>query len=606
MLATSQPPKRRRQSIARAAAASSGNRPVAPARRVSSRFDDEDRRLSICVEPVPTPHRRRLLSDVMTTTTSQFKPAKSAVMCVGNVPTTTPQFYYTAPVDRYDLSSCGPRNSIDVISPKRRSRRVYKEGGLHPHTCQDLVSTCGSGLWKLSENRSRGGQRSARVGSTREHKSNSEQIISDSFRHSLSLSHPVREKRSHTVQLQRVPAFTQFPLMEGSSVEYRRTSMREEGIMRPTPRRRMSQASHHTARHSERALSPSTSSNSSPSSSSSSMNHREVVRVHEGGDESGESDSSIDFTHSAARITTREGDGEVTTSSSSSNSDVRVSSRAGFNEVQDGSDVDDGDDDVLGSGSNWITFMDSACGTGTWQSKIVLRFASNFWWNEYSGSSSVEKTLNQAFINTWTDPNRREHMIQESCRAMELATANCGKGLLEVERTLHCLLTHPPAAGSLPSHITCGGGEAMPISRPKLESGGPSFFTCIRKPPTNATSKSGSNRSTSSSRIPYISDCYDRLTTDQDLHQAWYYLVRSGTSALISQLASHKISDPVILSLCTRHFVKYAYICLTHEDSMRQGVTVYPLSRKLRWDSAADREDISTLSYCVWAWLRCA
>eukprot|EP01057_Protomagalhaensia_wolfi_P001029 Protomagalhaensia_wolfi_Nauph_80__1028@NODE_1597_length_1451_cov_10_590652_g1235_i0_p1_GENE_NODE_1597_length_1451_cov_10_590652_g1235_i0NODE_1597_length_1451_cov_10_590652_g1235_i0_p1_ORF_typecomplete_len157_score14_12_NODE_1597_length_1451_cov_10_590652_g1235_i07651235 len=153
----------------------------------------------------------------------------------------------------------------------------------------------------------------------------------------------------------------------------------------------------------------------------------------------------------------------------------------------------------------------------------------------------------------------------------------------------------------------CGGGEAMPLPRPKLEAGGPSFFICVRRPSIGSGKGAGSKTSAAAPvRIPYMSDCYDKLHCEQDLRQAWFYLVRSGTAALISQMATHSTSEPVIVSLCTRHFVKYAYIALTKEDSMRHGVTVFPLSRRFRWDSPADREDLSTLSHCVFAWLlRC-
>eukprot|EP01053_Blabericola_migrator_P008941 Blabericola_migrator_1__8940@NODE_473_length_8210_cov_514_124279_g369_i0_p2_GENE_NODE_473_length_8210_cov_514_124279_g369_i0NODE_473_length_8210_cov_514_124279_g369_i0_p2_ORF_typecomplete_len598_score54_52_NODE_473_length_8210_cov_514_124279_g369_i09212714 len=591
--------QRRKQSVARVVLPSSTKQ----GRHVNSRLLEEDRTTvqTSCIDSFPTPHsRRRLLPDVVSHSNSgNFKQqTKSTVMCVGgSIPSTTSQFFYSGPVDRYDLGSTSidvtRNNSVDLTSPKRhhRSSRQYS---IHPHTTQDLLSR------RVSESRSASRcntARVSRVGSSisclpREFKAD----FTDS-KGSRSLGR-VRERRSHTVQLQRIPVFSCVEELEVT----RRDGRRDTDTTRPTPRRRMSQMSHQTARFSERAPSivsaassshsralDQSSSNTMSSSRSSSVayNSRRQASVELEVDtgyrrqlshrQSGNS-SALDLTRIAKTPECPNSEDETCSEDYLRDTDRR--------------DEDTHSDQT--STSQWITFADTPPQYNANQAKIVLRFSSTFWLSGECASSPVEKVLHQAFVEKWKDPNQRECVIQQSSRCMEQGMLNCGEGLLEVERSLHHLLTRPPGVGVFPPHITCGGGEAMPILRPKLETGGPSFFTCIRR-------KSGGPI-----RIPYMSDCYDKIICEQDLRQAWFYLVRSGTAALISQLSTHHISEPVIVSLCTRHFVKYAYVCLTKEDSIRHGVTVYPLSRKLRWDSPTDREDLSTLSLCVMAWLmRC-
>eukprot|EP01054_Gregarina_sp_Poly1_P006781 Gregarina_sp_Poly_1__6780@NODE_365_length_9176_cov_254_590076_g301_i0_p2_GENE_NODE_365_length_9176_cov_254_590076_g301_i0NODE_365_length_9176_cov_254_590076_g301_i0_p2_ORF_typecomplete_len564_score51_58_NODE_365_length_9176_cov_254_590076_g301_i066238314 len=554
--------KRRRQSLARVVVPNGTANKAPPTRHMSSRFEDQQiRRFSSGVDncsgpSFPAPHRRRLLSDIMNTT--HFKQAKSAVMCVGNIPTTTPQFYYTGPVDRYDLSAGGPRSSIDLSPPaKRYHRRGYKEG-IQPQTAQDLAATCGSSVWKVPPPRSS----SRAAARTRISGVRGDSLVSQS---QPPLSARLREKRSHTVQLQRIPAFV--PSVD----EVRngdKNSSRDAEVFRPTPRRRMSQASHHTAR-----LSAHRSVSTSNSSSCSSRNENDD-------DDEENSESTVDLT----RVVTRTTDPNVEECSESH-------SRA----TDEDTAVDERDEEssLDPLDRNYVTFTDAPEPHKDWQHKIVLRFSSNFWSGECS-TSVLEQTIHQAFLSVWTDPKRRECMIQESCRWMEQGLTECGRGMLEVERSLHRLITNPPAGGALPAYFRCGGGFAMPISSPKLETGGPSFFICLRRHKT----KGGDPL------IPYVSDCYDRISSQQDLRQAWYYLARSGAAALISQLTHHDSSEPVIMSLCTRHFVQYAYVVLAKESSPRQGLMAFPLSRKLMWQSAEDREDISTLSYCVAAWLR--
>lgn len=218
-------------------------------------------------------------------------------------------------------------------------------------------------------------------------------------------------------------------------------------------------------------------------------------------------------------------------------------------------------------------------------SKITISFHPGFWegtTTTNTGNAAFSDRLRGAYLAAYS-PAEARNIVDVGARHLEDSYNTCGAGLLEVERSLHRIVTNPPGVKPFPNHIKVAGGVPMPILRGDSEDTGPSYFVTVH---------------TSSLQIPYVSDCYESLANKNTFVQSWILLVRSAVIALLARTNS----QGVIASLCCREFVHFAYI--TPKQDLRKGVVVHHLRQRLFWNNSADRKEILFMSLAIAAWLR--